>query len=86
MMNTIPGTISGHLELPFFLAHGVGHDKWTWISLFSMCYFHHEKYSNQQRSQHQAHTMDGTVIEHTPTSSAFWVYNPRNRQYYELDS
>jgi hypothetical protein len=48
MMNAIPGTIFGHLMLPFLLVQGVGHDKQTWIPLFSLCYFHHEKDNNQQ--------------------------------------
>jgi hypothetical protein len=86
MMNAIPGLISGHLALPFLLVHGVGHDEQTWIPLFSIRYFHHEKDSNQQWSQHQAHTMDGIVIERSTASNALLVYNPRNRHYYKPDS
>jgi hypothetical protein len=86
MMNAIPGTIFSHVALPFLLIHGVGHDEQTWIPLFSICYFHNEKDSNQQRSQHQAHTMDGIVIGLSTTSNALLVYNPRNRQYYKPDS
>jgi hypothetical protein len=48
MMNAIPGTISGHLAPPFLLVNGVDHAKQTQISVFSLCYFHHEKDSNQQ--------------------------------------
>jgi hypothetical protein len=86
MMSTIPGTISNHLVLPFLLVHGVGHDKRTWILHFSICYFHHKRDSNQQRSQHQAHTIEGIVIGCSPTSNALLVYSPRSRQYYELES
>jgi hypothetical protein len=86
MMNAFPGKHSGHLASPFLLVHGVGHDKCTWIPLFSLCYFHHVRNGNQKRSKHQAHTMDGIVIGRSPTSNALLVYNPRNKQYYELDS
>jgi hypothetical protein len=86
MMNAIPGTYSGHLASPFLLVHGVGHDKWTWILLFSLCCFHHKKDSDQQRSHHQAHIMDGIVIGRSPTSNALLVYNPRNKQFYKSDS
>jgi hypothetical protein len=47
---------------------------------------HHEKDSNDTRSKHMAHTMDGVVIGCSPTSYAIIVYNPKNRQYYKLDS
>jgi hypothetical protein len=43
MMNAIPGKLHGHLATPFFLIHGVGHDPHTWVPIFSLCYFHHEK-------------------------------------------
>jgi hypothetical protein len=86
MMNIIPGTISGHLASPFLLIHSVGHDKRTWIPLFSICYFLHEKDSDQQRSQHQLHTMDSIVIGCPPTSNALLVCNPRDWQYYKPDS
>jgi hypothetical protein len=86
MMNAIPGTISSHLALPFLLVHGVGHDEQTWIPLFSIWYFHHEKDSDQQWSQHQVNTMDGIGIGRSPTSNALLVYNPRNGQYYKPDS
>jgi hypothetical protein len=85
-MNAIPGTYLGHLASPFLLIHGVGHDKWTWIPLFSLCYFHHKKDSDQQRSHHQAHTMDGLVIGRSPTLNALLVYNPRNKQFYKPNS
>jgi hypothetical protein len=86
MMNAIPGTYSGHLASPFLLVHGVGHNERTWIPLFILCYFHHEKDSDQQRSKHQAHTMDGIAIGRSPTSNALMVYSPRNQQYYKPDS
>jgi hypothetical protein len=86
LMNTVPGKHSGLLASPFLLIHGVGHDKRTWIPIFSLCYFHHERDGNLQRSKHQAHTMDGIVIGRLPTSNALLVYNPRNKQYYKPDS
>jgi hypothetical protein len=86
MMNAIPGRIHGHLASPFLLVHGVGHDKWMWIPLFSLCYFHHEKDSDVKCSKHQAHTMDGIIIGRSPMSNALLVYNPCKKQYYEPDS
>jgi hypothetical protein len=86
MMNVIPGKIHGRLASPFLLVHGVGHDERTWIPLFSLCYFHHEKDEDLKRSKHQAHTMDGIIIGCSPTSYALLVYNPRNKQYYKPNS
>ena len=37
MMNVIPSKIHGRIASPFLLVHGVGHDKRTWILLFSLC-------------------------------------------------
>jgi hypothetical protein len=53
MMNAIPGKIHGCLASPFLLVHGVGHDEHTWVPLFSLCYFHHEKDGDLKRSKHQ---------------------------------
>jgi hypothetical protein len=86
MMNTIPGTYSGHHTSPFLLVHSVGHNECTWIPLFSHCYFHHERDSSQQRSKHQAHTMDGIVIDCSPTLNALMVYNLCTQQYFEPNS
>ncbi len=86
MMNAIPGKIHGRIASPFLLIHGVGHDERTWIPLFSLCYFHHEKDGDLKRSKHHAHSMDGIIIGRSPTSNALLVYNPRNKQYYEPDS
>ena len=86
MMNAIPGKIHGHIASPFLLVHGVGHDEQTWISLFSICYFHHEKDGNMKWSKHQAHSMDGIIVGRSPTSNALLVYNPRNKHDYEPDS
>jgi hypothetical protein len=86
MMNAIHGKHSGLLASPFHLVHGVGHDKRTWIPIFSLCYFHHDHDGDLQRSEHQAHTMNGIVIGRLPTSNALLVYNPQNRHYYEPDS
>ena len=70
MMNTIPGKHSGRLVSPFLLVHGVGHDERTWIPIFSLAFFHHEKDGDELRSHHQAHTMDGIVVGRSPTSNA----------------
>jgi hypothetical protein len=85
-MNAILGKHSGLLASPFLLVHGVGHNERTWIPLFSLCYFHHKRDGNLQRSKHQAHTINGIVFGCSPTSDALLVYNPRNKQYYEPDS
>ena len=66
MMNAIPGTYLGHLTSPFLLVHSVGHNELTWIPLFSLYYFHHKKDSDQQRSHHQAHTMEGILSSQLP--------------------
>ena len=68
------------------LAHGTRHDNRTWLPLFSICYFHHEKDSDASRLKSQAHTMDGILLGRSPTSNAILVYNPRNQKYYEPDS
>ncbi len=86
MMNAIPCKVHGHLASPFLLVHGVGHDKRTWIPLFLLCFFHHNKDSPIKRSKHQANTMDGVVVGRSPTLNALLVYNPRNKHYYEPDS
>ncbi len=86
MMNMIPGKYGSKLASPFMLAHGTRPDPRTWLPLFSLCYFHHEKDSDASRSKSQAHTMDGIVIGRSPTSNAILVYNPRNQRYYEPDS
>jgi hypothetical protein len=86
MMNAIPGTYLGCLASHFLLVHGVGHNEWTWIPLFSLCYFHHKKDSDQQCSHHQAHTIDSIVIGQSPTSNALLVYNQRNKHFYDPDS
>jgi hypothetical protein len=86
MMNMIPGKYGVKLASPFMLVHGTRPDPRTWLHLFSVCYFHHEKDSDASRSKSQAHTMDGIVIGRSPTSNAILVYNPRNQRYYEPDS
>jgi hypothetical protein len=68
------------------LVHGVRPDQRTWLSLFSLCYFHHKKDSDASSSKNQAHTLDGIVIEQSPTSNANLIYNPRNQHYYKPDS
>ncbi len=86
MMNMIPGKYQGKLASPFMLVHGVRPDQRTWLPLFSLCCFHHEKDSNSSRSKSQAHTIDGILLGCSPTSKAILVYNPRNQQYYKPDS
>jgi hypothetical protein len=86
MMNAIPGKHSGRLASPFLFVHSVGHDKRTWVPLFSLAFFHHEKDGDIQRSKHQTHTMDGIIIGCCPTSNALLIYNPRNKQYYKPNS
>jgi hypothetical protein len=86
MMNMIPGQYNDKLASPFMLAHGVHPDQRTWLPLFSLCYFHHEKDSDAQRSKNQAHMLDGIIVGPSPTSNAILVYNPRNHRYYEPDS
>jgi hypothetical protein len=86
MMNMILGKYHGKLASPFMLIHGVHLDPRTWLPLFLVCYFHHEKDSDASRSKSQAHTMDGIVLGRSITSNAILVYNPRNQHYYEPDS
>jgi hypothetical protein len=86
MMNMIPGKYKRKLASSFMLVHGVRPDQKTWLSLFSICYFHHKKDSDAQHSKNQAHTLDGIVIGCSPTSNAILVYNPHNQHYYKPDS
>jgi hypothetical protein len=67
------------------LAHGVRPDQRTRLPIFSLCNFHHEKDINAQLSKNQAHTLDGIIVGHSPTSNAILVYNPWNQRYYEPD-
>jgi hypothetical protein len=86
MMNIIPGRYNNKLASPFMLVHGVPPDPLTWLPIFSLCYFHHEKDSNASRSKNQAHTLGGIIIGQSPTSNAILVYNPHNQRYYKPDS
>jgi hypothetical protein len=86
MMNMIPGQCNNKLASPFMLVHGVRPDPRTWLPIFSLCYFHHEKDSDASRSKNWAHTLDGIIIGRSPTSNAILVYNPRNQRYYKPDS
>jgi hypothetical protein len=88
MMNMIPGCYNNNNKLtsPFMLVHGVRPNPITWLPIFSLCYFHHEKDSNTSRSKNQAHILDGIIIGQSPTSNDILVYNPRNQQYYKPDS
>jgi len=86
VMNAIPGRVDGGLVSPFLLVHGVGHNKHTWIPLFSLCYFHHTKDGDLSCSKHQAHTMDGIIIGCSPKSNALLVYDACTKQFYEPDS
>jgi hypothetical protein len=78
--------VKGKLVSPFILIHGVRPDLRTWLPLFLLCYFHHNKDSNTPRSKNQAHTLDCIVIGRSSTLNALLVYNPQNQQYYEPDS
>jgi hypothetical protein len=64
------GKYSGWLASLFLLVHSVGHDKRTWVALFSLAYFYHKRDGGVQRLKHQAHTMEGMVIDRSPTSNA----------------
>jgi hypothetical protein len=86
VMNMIPGQYNNKLASLFMLVHSVPPDPRTWLPIFSVCYFHHEKDSNASCSKAQAHTLDGIILGHLPTSNAILVYNPRNQRYYEPDS
>jgi hypothetical protein len=86
MMNMIPGKYNDKLASPFMLAHGVRPDPRTWLPIFSLCYFHHEKDSDASHSKNHAHTLDGIVIGQSSTSNALLIYNPRNQRYYKPDS
>ncbi len=86
MMNMIPGKYRGKLASPFMLVHGVHPDQRTWLYLFSLSNFHHKKASDASCSKSQAHTMDGILLCHSPTSSTILVHNPWNQKYYEPDS
>jgi hypothetical protein len=86
MMNASPGKLHGKLASPFLLVHGIGHDERTWLPLFLLCYFHHNKDGGKPCSHNQANKMNGIAIGRSPTSNALLVYNPRAKQYYEPDS
>jgi hypothetical protein len=86
MMNMIPSKYRDKLVSPFMLVHGKHPDTRTWLPLFLLCYFHHNKDSYASRSKHQAHTMDGIVVGWSSTSNAILVYNPCNQHFYEPDS
>jgi len=73
MMNMIPGRYMNKLASPFMLVHGVRPDQRTWLPIFSLCYFHHEKDSDAQCSKTQAHTIDGIIVGRSPTSNAILV-------------
>jgi hypothetical protein len=86
MVNSISSKFKNRLASPFLLIYGVGHNEGRRIPLFSMRYFHHEKDGDQTLSKHQASTMDGIIVDCSPTLDAIVVYNPCNWQYYEPDS
>jgi hypothetical protein len=76
MMNMIPGKYKGKLASPFMLIHDVRPDPRTWLPLFSLCYFYHDKDSNAPRSKNQAHILDGFVIGWSSTLNALLIYIP----------
>ncbi len=58
MMNAFPGKIMVvlHLLSYTFMAY-------TWVPLFSLCYFYHENNGDFKSSMHQAHMMDGIIVD-----------------------
>ncbi len=86
MMNMIPGKYCGKLAFPFMLVYGVYPDQRTWLPLFLLYYFHHNKDSNASRSKYQVHTLNGIMIRRSPTFNTILVYNPRNQHYSEPNS
>ena len=86
MMNHIPAKFGEKLATPFLLVHGTRADCRSWLPLFSVGYFHHDKDGGVIRSHNQAHTMDGIIVCRSTTSNAALFYNPRNKQFYEPDS
>ena len=92
MMNMIPGVVKlpgspkGKLASPFLLVHGVPPDCRSWLPIFSVCYFHHDRDGSTKRSKNQANSMDGIILGRSRTSNAALVYNPRTKKFYEPDS
>ncbi len=86
MVNTIPGKCRTKLASPFMFVPSVHPDPRTWLLLFLLCYFHHDKDSNASCFKNQAHTLDGIVIGQSSTLNAILVYNPQNQWYYEPNS
>ncbi len=86
MMNMIPGKYRTKLASPFMLIHDVHPNPRTWLPLFLLCYFHHNKDSYASCSKNQAHTLDSIVIKQSSTLNAILVYNPPNQWYYEPNS
>jgi hypothetical protein len=85
-MNIIPKKYKGKLALSFMLVHGVHPDQQAWLTIFSLCYFHHEEDSNASCSKNQAHTLDRIIIRQSPISTKILIYIPRNQKYYKPDS
>ena len=86
MMNCIPGKVRDELTTPFELIHHSPPDSRLWFPLFSVGYFHHNRDGSVARSGFQAQTLEGIAIGRSDTSNAMIFYNPRTRQYYELDT
>ena len=72
ILNMIPGRYKDKLVPPFMLIHGMHPDQSTWLPLFSICYFHHEKDSDVQRSKNQSHTMDGLSLDNLQHPIPLW--------------
>jgi hypothetical protein len=72
MMNMIPGKYHRKLASLFMFVHGACPDPRTWLPLFLLCYFHHEKDSNASHSKSQAHTMDGIKLANLPPPMRSW--------------
>ena len=85
MMNHIPARFRKKLATLFLLVRRTQADCRSWLSLFSVGYFYHNKDGDVTRSHNQAHTMDNVIIGCSPNSNAALFYNPRNKQFYEPD-
>ena len=67
MMNMIPGKLKDQLASPFMVVHGEKPDIRSWLSIFSVCYFHTTKDGKVTRSKNKSNAMDGIAIGRSPT-------------------
>ena len=81
LMNHILAKYKGRLASPFVRVHGTLADSRTWLSLFSVCYYHTKKDGGTSRFQNQAHTMDDIILGRNLDSNATSVYNPQRKNF-----